>query len=172
MGEGPHNSESRHHGTREMKYMQDWLAEWVSCYRADDIPLTGMDNAIPFLKFQDTFFYVLAGTYRDDPPAYAFDIHETPTIRPLHERFSDLVVKQWTPRSEVGGAAIRCRGAASGRDRVQPGLEFGPLPRAPLPDICARPRPAISAGFFRRSFSAKGHHHCLAVLAFARSERL
>lgn len=95
MGESPPNSEYHHHGTREMKYMQDWLGEWVSRYRAGGIPLAGMDNAIPFLQFQDTFFYVLAGTCRDDPPAYAFDINDTPTIRPLHERFSDFVVKQW-----------------------------------------------------------------------------
>lgn len=95
MGESPPNSEYHHHGTREMKYMQDWLADWVCRYRADGIPLTGMDNAIPFLQFQDTFFYVLAGTSRDDPPAYAFDINDTPTIRPLHERFSDFVFKQW-----------------------------------------------------------------------------
>ncbi len=95
MGESPPNSEYHHHGTREMKYMQDWLGDWVRRYRAEGIPLPGMDNAIPFLQFQDTFFYVLAGTYRDDPPAYAFDINDTPTIRLLHDRFTDFVVKQW-----------------------------------------------------------------------------
>lgn len=53
----------------------------------------GQRHSVP--PVQDTFFYVLAGTYRDDPPTYAFDINDTPTIRPLHEQFSDFVFKQW-----------------------------------------------------------------------------
>jgi len=95
MGETPLYAEYDHHGTREMKYLREWLGEWVERYRNEGIALREMENALPFDKFQDTFFYVPAQEGNDDPPVYAFDIHERPTIRKLHDRFSEFVAEKY-----------------------------------------------------------------------------
>lgn len=98
MGEVPLYSEYDYHGTQHMKYLREWLYEWVARYRNEGIALSELGSVLPFDKFQDTFFYVPAGAGSEDPPVYAFDINERPTIRKLHDRFSDFVAEQYERR--------------------------------------------------------------------------
>jgi hypothetical protein len=103
MGETPLYAEYDHHGTREMKYLREWLLEWIERYRKKGVALGEMENALPFDKFQDAFFYVRLQKGNDDPPVYAFDVNERPTIRKLHDRFSDLVVEKYDAKVKSHG---------------------------------------------------------------------
>jgi hypothetical protein len=85
MGETSIYTEYDYHGTRDMKYIRDWIYEWIERYRNEGIPLNELKEILPFDKFQDTFFYVPIEEGSDNPAVYAFDINESPTIRRIKE---------------------------------------------------------------------------------------
>jgi hypothetical protein len=57
----------------------DEHGEWIGRYRAEGLALSEIEDALPFLKFQDTFFYVPLEDANDDPPVFAFDLNDRPT---------------------------------------------------------------------------------------------
>jgi hypothetical protein len=79
------------HGTDGIVNLKEWLFDWIGRYRAEGLALSEIKDALPFLKFQDTFFYVPLEDANDDPPVFAFDINDRPTIRRLDDRFSCFV---------------------------------------------------------------------------------
>lgn len=82
------------YGTQGMAKLKAWLYEWIAEYRAKGMPLKAIGEVLPFLNFQDTTFYVpLDG--REDPPVYAFDVNEKPTIRRVADSFSAYVRKAY-----------------------------------------------------------------------------
>ena len=58
-------------------------------------------GALPFLAFQDTFFCVPLEDANDDPPVFAFDINDRPTIRRLDDRFSGFVRRRYQRFSDA-----------------------------------------------------------------------
>jgi len=94
MGEKTIYSEYDYHGTKDLIELHEWIFEWISRYRKEGIEIKEIEQIIPFDKFQDTFFY-LPVDGSENPPVYAFDIHYTPTIRKLHDKFSDFVLEKY-----------------------------------------------------------------------------
>lgn len=80
-----------YHGTKDLKYIKEWLYEWIERYRSEGMSLDEIKNVLPFFKWQDTFFYVPIEDGNENPPVYAFDINEMPTIRKLSDSFTEFV---------------------------------------------------------------------------------
>lgn len=83
------------HGTNEILKLREWLYEWVEKYREQGIALNEIKNVLPFFNFQDTFFYLTIEDGDDNPPVYAFDINDRPTIRKLDDQFSEFVRRRY-----------------------------------------------------------------------------
>lgn len=95
MGEKTIYEEYDYHGTKEIKYIHEWIYEWIERYKNEGIDLTELNMILPFDKFQDTFFYIPIEEGNENPSVYAFDINDTPTIRKLNDSFSDFVKKKY-----------------------------------------------------------------------------
>lgn len=95
MGEKTIYDEYDYHGTKDMKYLHEWIYEWIDRYRSENIKLSMIGEILPFDKFQDTFFYVPIEEGNQNPPVYAFDINDTPTIRKLNDSFTDFVIERY-----------------------------------------------------------------------------
>ncbi|MCJ1807594.1 MULTISPECIES: SMI1/KNR4 family protein [Flavobacterium] len=95
MGEKTIYSEYDYHGTKDIKYIHEWIYEWIERYRNEGIQLGEIKSILPFDKFQDTFFYVPIEEGNENPPVYAFDINDTPTIRKLNDSFTDFVKERY-----------------------------------------------------------------------------
>ncbi|QYS89464.1 SMI1/KNR4 family protein [Flavobacterium davisii] len=95
MGEKTIYDEYDYHGTKDMKYIHDWIYEWIDRYKREGIKLSEIDKILPFDKFQDTFFYVPIEEGNENPPVYAFDINDTPVIRKLNDSFTDFVLERY-----------------------------------------------------------------------------
>lgn len=87
------------HGTEDIVKLKHWLYDWVGRYRAEGLALSEIKDVLPFFNFQDTFFYVPLEDGNDDPPVFAFDINDRPTIRRLNDRFSGFVRRLYARRS-------------------------------------------------------------------------
>jgi hypothetical protein len=82
-------SEYHHHGFDELEYIRNWFFDWTNKYKNEGSLGSELDHAIPFLKFQDTFLYVLPGL--SDSGIYAMDINDRPTIEMLNVSFADFL---------------------------------------------------------------------------------
>jgi len=91
MGEKTIYNEYDYHGTKEIKYMHEWIGEWIERYKNNGLDVDELGTVLPFDKFQDTFFYISINEGNENPPVYAFDLNDTPTIRKLYDRFTDFV---------------------------------------------------------------------------------
>ncbi|WP_163445133.1 SMI1/KNR4 family protein [Flavobacterium columnare] len=83
------------HGTKELVKLKLWIYEWIDKYRSEGIGLSELKTILPFFNFQDTFFYVPIEEGNENPPVYAFDINDTPTIRKLNDSFTDFVLERY-----------------------------------------------------------------------------
>ena len=95
MGEKTIYSEYDYHGTKNIIYIYEWINEWIERYRNEGVNLDQLKTILPFDKFQDTFFYIPIEEGNENPPVYAFDINDTPTIRKINESFSDFVQEKY-----------------------------------------------------------------------------
>jgi len=84
-----------YHGTKDMYELYDWIFELINDYRSKGIKIEEIKLALPFDKFQDTFFYVPIEQENENPPVYAFDINDTPTIRKLNNSFTEFVKERY-----------------------------------------------------------------------------
>lgn len=91
MGEKTIYEEYDYHGTKEIKYIHEWIYEWIERYKNEGVDLTELNTILPFDKFQDTFFYIPIEEGNENPPVYAFDINDVPTIRRLNDSFVDFI---------------------------------------------------------------------------------
>ncbi|MBT1709954.1 SMI1/KNR4 family protein [Fulvivirgaceae bacterium PWU5] len=82
-------SEYHHHGFDELEYIRNLFFDWVNKYKEEGSLESELDHAIPFLKFQDTFLYVLPGL--SDSGIYAMDINDRPTVAVLNVSFADFL---------------------------------------------------------------------------------
>ena len=98
MGEKTIYNEYDYHGTKDIMYIYDWINEWIDRYRNEGLDLSEIEKILPFDKFQDTFFYVPIEEGNENPPVYAFDINDTPTIRKLNDSFTDFVKERYNKR--------------------------------------------------------------------------
>lgn len=80
-----------YHGTNDIAYLYEWIHEWIVRYKEEGVDVSNISKVLPFFKWQDTFFYVPIEIELENPPVYAFDIGETPTIRKLSNSLSDFV---------------------------------------------------------------------------------
>jgi hypothetical protein len=95
MGEKTIYNEYDYHGTKNIIYIYEWINEWIERYCSEGVNLDQLKTILPIDKFQDTFFYIPIEEGNENPPVYAFDINDTPTIRKINESFSDFVQEKY-----------------------------------------------------------------------------
>jgi hypothetical protein len=91
MGVKPMYSDYDEHGTSDMKFLHEWLHEYIENYRNEGFELNEVGNILPFDKLSDTFFYVPLDEGIENPPVMAFDLGAKPTIRKVTDCFTDFV---------------------------------------------------------------------------------
>lgn len=89
------------HGTKDIQELKEWLDQFIAGRRAEGVQLNEISNILPFLYWQDTFFFVPLESGNDDPPVYAFDVDDNPEIRLLGDHFSEFIRKQYATKIYV-----------------------------------------------------------------------
>ena len=91
MGVKPIQKEYNEHGTKDMKFLREWIYEEFDDYRTHGYEFSEIKTILPFERAMDNFFFVPVEEGVEDPPVMTLIMDVTPTVEKYSESVTDFV---------------------------------------------------------------------------------